>query len=453
MVDISAQTFVQLYSKLAATFSVRDAVGDDSPSMLSVMIPGLYINQHLDVNDPQTQYYISNALSPTLECSWILREGVGTVTDIYKSILDGKETPLVSLTPGQKQELDEAMAYLFLPDDEPTPAYEAYQTYELKYLEALDAYEQAWSTEQNGGANVPPNIIAELELASTEWTELGHKGDVERALRIVSEYEALEPALYWARLADLYRRWTRVAGTDSEFQLIHSLPPYEQWFSEFGWTDFHFDDKDFANQQRSGAVGTESGCSCGCPTANPPPGFLASASGDFRRDARRIEGEPLRFVLACRLRRVEIIRPWMNTDLFFSRAWRWSPASVSYGNMVSTGGDLAGSVVPTGRMPVLPQTAVLARDVKIEWQDDGTLFRELAAQAAAGDELAFGPFRLTGAAFDSGHIDMPDPQLFGFLSVILPKCPNPDPNLQWPEWQIMPSMFPRISPLTTTKTS
>src|SRR6266404_2102185 len=98
MADLSAQIFVQLYSKLAATFSVKDTIGQDGQSILSLMIPGLYIDQHLDIQLPETQYYIANALSPTIECSWILRERIGTITDIYTAILNGKETPLVSLT-------------------------------------------------------------------------------------------------------------------------------------------------------------------------------------------------------------------------------------------------------------------------------------------------------------------------------------------------------------------
>lgn len=434
MADIPAQLFVQLYSKLSAALSVSGIVGQDPSSILSLQIPGLYIRPHLDINDPATEYYVANALNSTLACSWTVSPKAGTVSDVYKSILDGKETPLVKLTPEQLKELDEAYNYLFQSGGEPTEAYRDYSDYQLAYLRALDNYEAAAATHQNGGPPIPHELAKKVEVAKNEWRKLGHQLEVDRAIATIAKYESYEPLMFWARLKERYAQYTRVAWVNNEFQFVTSNPPYELWFQEFGWSDFRFDEKDFDNQDRSGGVGIGDGTLCCCEETRPlipiPSGalFYSDELGE-----KPIEAEYSDFLLTCRLRRIEIIRPWMDTNVFYSRAWRWSPASVSYGVRVSTGGDIAGRIVPTGAMPVLPTTALLARDVEIYWNDNGLTVNEIANHLGKGHAMRFGPFRLSRARIgDEHHISAPDPQLIGFISTILPKCPNPDPTLPWP---------------------
>jgi hypothetical protein len=136
--------------------------------------------------------------------------------------------------------------------------------------------------------------------------------------------------------------------------------------------------------------------------------------------------------------------------VLFSRAWRWSSASVAYGTVISTGGDIAGALTPTGVMPLLPSTTVLARDVEIEWQDDDDAVNSLSQHLELGHEVALGPFRLTRATIaPDGHISVPDPQLIGYISTLIPRCPNPDPTLRWPlhaEEHLHPATFPSIHP-------
>jgi hypothetical protein len=441
--DLAAQLRVQLYSKLAAALSLAGTPRRDTQSLLSILIPGLYVRPHMDPNDPATQYLISNALNPTLASSWLYQPGAATVTDVYRSILDGKEVPLVELDKRQREQLDAARAYLLLPDGQPTETYRRYLEYELDYLTAQDDYEAALATEHNGGPKVPEQVITARDRAARKWEHDGHRADVERALRTIEALEGLEPHVLWSRLSERFREYTRRYAIDSEYQLVEANPPYQQWFQEFGWSDFRFDNQDFDNQRRAGGAGMQQGCCTECrrpPVPSPPavPEVVHLATPAF--------------LLTCRVRRIQIIRPWLDTTVLFSRAWRWSTASVAYGTLVSTGGDIAGALTPTGVMPLLPTTAILARDVEIDWQDaDGTAAATAACQhLALGRELALGPFRLTKATIDDGgHISMPDPQLIAYISVLIPRCPNPDPTLPWPlhaERLPEPGTFPSIPP-------
>ena len=410
--DFDAEVFAQLYSKLAATFSASQTVGARTESLLSPMIPGLYIKENLDPNDPYTQYLVSNLLNMTLACSWVVNPGAATVTDVYQAILNGKETPLTHLTGKQREELDAARALVFQPDGEPTELYARYLDLNLCYLSALDAFEQALATEYNGGPPVPAAVRVALEEAATRWREDGHEYEVDLAFATIDQYDALDPALFWYRLAGRFEAWTRYYGDGSRYQHITSLPPYHEWFTDYGWTYFTFDEKDFTNQTRSGGTGLEASCCCPCSTP--------------QRDQPARTGTPTRFRLTCEVRRVEIIRPWLDPLVLHSTAWRWSPASAAYGTQISTGGDLPGSVIPTGAMPVLPTTALLTRRLYLSWEDG-------ASPVADGPERRFGPFGLAGADIGEHHISMPDPQLIGFLSEVLPRCPNPDARLPWPD--------------------
>jgi hypothetical protein len=416
--DPVAQLRVQLYSKLAAALSVAGTTAQPARSMLSLLFPGYFVQPNLDPKDRRTQYIIANAFNLTLACSWVAEPGAATISDVYKGILDGKQAPIIHLTPPQQQELERAQRYLFGADGQPTAAYQDYQRYQLAYLQALDTYEAALATERNGGARVPPDVRRALTAAEQGWRTEGHRRDVELALAAIAEYEALEPLLYWSSLAKRYREWTYRVDLDSEFQFVSTNPPYERWFDEFGWSEFAFDQSDFDRQPRSGGAGLRP-TTCCCHSGPPGPG----------------PGDPgiTMVKLTCKLRRIEIVRPWLDANVFHSRAWRWQLGSVGFGSVISTGGDIAGAVAPTGVMPVLPMTAIMARDLVLVWRD-----RQAAADVRArlneGTMSALGPFRLadSGQAGDEHRLEVPDPQIIGFLSPLIPRCPNPDPVLPWP---------------------
>jgi hypothetical protein len=435
MSDLPSEFLVQFYSKLATGLSVPGVVGKNPGALLSLQIPGVYVAPHLDISLPQTQYYVANALNPALVCDWLLTRKTGTISDVYKSILDGKEMPLPSLKPEQKAELDKAQVYLFDAFGNPTAAYKNYLSLQLSCFEAFDNYEIACETEKNGGTPVPQEIKDQLTKASEAWEKEGNKNDVEGKIATIAHYEALEPAIFWHKLAERYAHYTRQYDTNT-FQEVTADPPYERWLEEFGWSGFTFDNKDFNNQRLAGSAGM-GGLKCCCCCCQEMEHNCNSGKDAFNGKSL-LEGlgkESLSFATfcaTCKLKRVEIIRPWMNANVFYSRAWRWSNASVSYGVTISTGGDIAGRVAPTGVLPILPVTMLLSKELDIYWQDAKTR-NFLVERLREKQNLHLGPFRLSRAKFsDDGHISIPDPQIIGFISDILPQCPNPDSTLPWP---------------------
>lgn len=440
--DKAAQLHLQLYNKLATALSLRGVVGQDSKSLLSLQVPGLDIRPGMDPKDPRTQYYVSNALDRTLLCSWEVVQGSATITDVYKAILDGKETPVVSLSPEQRAQLDRAELLLTHADGQPTEKYIAYEARQLAYLTALDDYEAAAATYENGGPPVPKTLLLKLLAAEKAWANEGFKREVESAMAVIEALEGLEPAHLWRKLATRFRDYTRELdpAMGSQFQYVTSNPPYEQWFDSNGWSDFRFDPTDFENQKGTGGGGLNGAgcCCCGCHGTNDAlasrarsSAFLASRPAEGGPDDP-LPFSPTAFKLTARLRRIDIIRPWLDANIFYSRAWRWSEASVAYGVVVSTGGDVAGRLPPTGVMPVLPTTAILAADIAIAWDDGDVTLDQVRRRLSQGHEVRIGPFRLTELPAEHHEITIPGPQLIGFVSQLIPKCPNPDPLLTWP---------------------
>jgi hypothetical protein len=474
--------FVQLYSKMAQTLALSGVVGQSPSALLSIQIPGVVVKPGLDPNDPETEYYVSNFLNLTLECNYVATAKAASVSDVYKLILDGKELPLIDLSPAEKKMLAEARAYLFDATGEPTPQYTAYIDYGQRYYAAQDALEAAQASHDNGGPKVSASIKEAFAKASENWLDKGHKEDVDRSLAVIEQLEGKDPFPYWQALAKKFKLHTRTLDNGSEYQRVTSLPPYEQWFDMDLWTPFSFDANDYRNQRRSGGTGMKGdGCCCCSPkpsfessgehgriamAAQPRAGFgpgfglnrpqprpdaslILSAFGEGTAVVDTYAPEPARdgfsedeLKLECSFKRINIVRPWMDANVFYSRFWRWSQQSIGWGIILSTGGTVAGNQPASGVIPVLPMAALLAKDIKVT-----TASARVAGWAEghlkAGRSVRYGPFLLEDVAPAPEGLMMASgapatarlsgaPQIFGYISTIFPESPNPDLTIVWP---------------------
>jgi hypothetical protein len=460
--DAKDAEFIQLYSKLARTLGVFGVVGQSPSALLSVHVPGIVIPTSLDPNDPETEYYLSNLLNAALECNYVVTPKAGTVSDVYKLILDGKETPLIDLTERQKMELREAERYLIEPGERFTPAYEAYIACAEVFFAAQDTLLSDEATYKNGGPEVPPAVRQRYEDALSNWRENGNKETVENALAIIRQLQARDPYIYWQALADRFRRHTEHLRNGSEFQRIDSLPRFKEWFRDEAWAPFVFDERDYHHQDRSGGTGMHGQCRCCCcEKVVESAEDLASAirlqvSNAAWKDHRSMlvamgpELAPIErrqgvvageMTLSCFIKRVTIVRKWMDTAVFYSRFWKWSPQSIGRGIVISTGGSVMGNKIATGVLPVLPTTAIIAKDIEVSIRSEDAL-KWLQQKIEMDHTIRFGPFLLNavhaayredgfGKVIQVGSA-VGAPQLLGFISTIFDKCPNPDPLVPWP---------------------
>ncbi len=465
MQDTADAEFVQFYSKMARMLGVSGVVGESPSALLSVQLPGIVVPVDLDPDDPETLYFVSNLLNAALECNYIVTPKAGLISDVYKLILDGKETPLVELTPKQREDLDAARAYVFEPgsDYTPTPAYAAYMRYEEVFYAAQDAYQSSLATHENGGPDVSPEVLQRYQDAKTDWHEKGNYDQVNNAFATIVQLEGRDPYVYWEALADRYSRSTERLKNSSEFQIVDSLPRYKEWFKDELWSPFVFEERDYKRQRRSGGTGMhgQSRCCC-CRSQRTPDGDAPLVESGTAGEAWRDHGVALaasagwhgpvrpgpsvsvaagQIILNCSIKRIAIVRPWMDVAVFHSRMWKWSPQSIGRGIEISTGGSVMGNKVATGVLPVLPASALLAKDIEIATTSEQA-FGWIRSELEEGHHVRYGPFVITAIHRPARRqmlgevpvvgVALGAPQLFGYISTIFGKCPNPDPLLPWP---------------------
>ncbi|HUY46694.1 MAG TPA: hypothetical protein VMV92_13320 [Streptosporangiaceae bacterium] len=464
MADWNAELFVKLYSKMSLALGVTPVPENADPemkeilegpvprpsgimftgpdeataprqqdSLLAIYNPGQYLPASLDpeknLND---RYSLSVLLDVIPQFSWAFKPAAATVSLTYRSVLDYKETPLTSLTPEQKKKVEDAEKVI-------AADFQGYRTYQDAYWVALDAYQAALATYLNDGPPVPPSLKRKVDAALTEWKALGHKSRVESAVAVLSAYEALEPEQFWYKLTQRYDSATQMKPDGSEFQPVGISPPYKVWFQDAGWTSFSFSQKDMDNQENSQAIGV----------AGSLDGtfgiFRVSGSGEYKQDAKYVKIDQTELDFSGKLLRVSLDRSWMNPLIFGSRAWRWSKSSPVFGVDLSTGADIAGGVAPTGEMTALPTAAILCKDLSIKGSFDNTVVDQFRREINAEASVGIGPFTVSGrfamtdekktvkGSIATNGIEAKDVQVIALVCQLVPKCPNPDNTLPWPQ--------------------
>lgn len=460
MSDWNAELFVKLYSKMALALGVTPSptpqtdqemleifegeiplrpsrvlasgAKQETQYLLAIYNPGQYIPSQMDpesnVND---RYALSVLFDVVPQFSWVFKPAATTISNSYRSILDYKEAPLTNLTPEQKKKLEEAENYYTKYEDE-------YNTYMNKYFEALDAYDSAYATQRNGGPTVPRSIKEKVKSAYNQWVA-HHKEGVESAIGVIAAYEALEPTAFWYKLLERFKTGTQSTNLESDFQVVGFSPPYKSWFQDAGWTSFIFDQKDMDNQSNSDAIGV----------AGQLDGqfgiFKISGSGDYSEDSSYQKMDQTKLSFSCQLMRVSLDRNWMNPLVLSSTAWRWAKGTPTYGMQFSTGADIQGDIVPSGTMTVIPTAAILSRNLIVQGEFDNTIVQELNRKISANASVGIGPFSIAGR-FNMEHhegsekgsiamnrIEAKDVQIVALICEVLPKSPNPDNSLPWPQ--------------------
>lgn len=461
--DFNAKLFTKLYSKIALALGVtsqngapnageidkelveifegrtprRVALtypGQNPEYLLAIYNPGQYIPSTMDPEKSvDDRYSLSVLLDVVPQFSWVFKQAAGTVSNNYRSILEYKEPPLVSLDPETKKKLDENIAIY-------DKYIDSYDEYLEKYLVAFDNYEAAKATWNNDPSKpVPTSLKMKLRKAEDDWIARGHKEAVESAVAVIATYEAMEPAAFWRKLEDRYRSGTQESSMSSEFQLVSYAPAYKDWFKDAGWTNFTFSQKDMDNQSRSETIGVAGNLDMTYGI------FRIAGDGSYDKDTQYVKMDETELDFSCKLMRVSLDRRWMNPLLFWSRAWRWAPASPLYGTQFSSGGDIAGAQPPSGPMTVIPTAVILSKSLKIVGKFDNTITEKMNSEIRANASVGIGPFSIAGQFAMKDHseshrgtiaangIEAPDVQIIALICEVLPKCPNPDNTLPWPQ--------------------
>lgn len=136
---------------------------------------------------------------------------------------------------------------------------------------------------------------------------------------------------------------------------------------------------------------------------------------------------------------VPIIRPWFDPGFFSMKGWTLDQLwDLKFpGKKVSDGAE-----VPAGRLVAYPITALFVRNIKMTFEENASQSEYVKKTIAAGGSAGWGPFKVGGkysrgsetkdfkSEWSGGKVNVPGMQLIGFVNNLVPKSPDPNPNIK-----------------------
>jgi hypothetical protein len=191
---------------------------------------------------------------------------------------------------------------------EPSTAYTRYFEFAEKVAEAKDKYNAARGHED-------PSIVAkykeELDHLEGEWLTAGRKKQIEQAMSQYQELAAKPPQTIWSRLEANYSASLQTVGTGRLPKTLLN-PQVTKWSDAAGWERVNI------------------------PTHN---GGSASV----------------------RIKRIQVLRPWMDERVFGELSWSWiRSAPLGQNHIVSDGRGLATMMTESKTIGLMPRQLVIA---------------------------------------------------------------------------------------------
>jgi hypothetical protein len=272
-----------------------------------------------------------------------------------------------------------------------------------------------------------------VEAAEMAWVSQGYKNEYETINAYINQVTQKSMVLY---KEDLLRKFNNglltstQEGTAGDFHYTTLVPG--NFATSPGWTKFTFAENDFAthSKQKTSAWGASSGVNLGFVS------FGAKASRSKVTSAS--DQKASNFFAELQFTQVPIVRPWFDPGFFSMRGWTLDKLwNLNFDKTVSDGAEK-----PTGRLVAYPITALFVRDVKFSFSEVESHARYANTQLKAGGSVGWGPFSLGGSYShgsvesssgyhgENGRVEIKGLQLIGFINNLIPKSPNPNPEIK-----------------------
>jgi hypothetical protein len=436
----------------------RNSVVSTEPPYISFCSPGIALDS-LNFGNLLTPDEVNNCSDfsqlinsiPTPGALWAPTSS--KIWEIYELAITDITLPASNLSEQEKATLARAEAFLreevsvtdpftMETKDEvrPTAAYQAYENLFTAYASTVKSYNNARitaisdPTPQNvsNWVNNGPLMEQEVRNAYSRWGSLGYRDYVTRANGIISALMARGPYAYYEKLRANFTNAVKKDFRGTSFYPTFAYPAriMEPAFQQ-GWSNFTFTEAETHQYSSSTSVSFGGGGSVSFG--------LWSFGGSAQYSSTRTYSscDTRNMSVSVDLVQVPLLRPWMTSWIFSSRGWKG-------GTMIGGDGSICnGATPPAGKMPVIPTSMILARNLKINLDMTSEENRTFSSSLSTSASVGWGPFSVRGnysrttntASHDytsSGSgIICPGTQIIGLVGEVLPRCPNHDPNLTW----------------------
>ncbi|QXQ07185.1 hypothetical protein KX816_03820 [Sphingosinicellaceae bacterium] len=316
--------------------------------------------------------------------------------------------------------------------------------YNARRIDALTATDSRAIHDWAINANIYRNKV---RAAMDDWVSNGYKDDYEKIAAYIEQVSRRDMSLLKQQyVEDLEhaRLTSPVSGSDFFFT---SLVP-GSFATSTGWTRFGFSAGDFSSQSSSDYQWSKSSGGGGGGFL----GFGVHASHSVSDSHSEYHGtvDSSQTSMSFEIAQIPIARPWLRTAFLTSHGWRFDA-----NNVLTKSDHLSdGASPPNGKMPAYPTTAIFIRKLSLSFGNSHG-FSDYATTAhsqatSAGAAMAFGPFFVGGSGshksgsgstsrdygfkFENNTMSVDGMQLIGFKCHVMPKSPDPDPQIPAANW-------------------
>jgi hypothetical protein len=382
-----------------------------------------------------------------------------TISSVYRDILKYSRVVNLELSDKEKEKLQKFRNLLTVTKEvediitgekkivtEPGPLTLAYTAKMNDYIDAADEYMNLLIDAQSASGSDPEAIrrVAaftnkskflrkKMEAAELAWVSQGYKNEYETINAYIDQVTQKNMVLY---KQDLLRKFNNALltstqeGTAGDFYYTTLLPG--NFATSPGWTQFNFYEGDFESHYNKNTSQWSAGG--GVHFGLFSIGARASGSKvEIASDQKATD-----FRASLEFTQIPICRSYFDPGLFPMRGWTLDKLwDLNFDKKVSDGGEQ-----PVGRLVAYPITALFVRNVRFTLAEWDSRSRYVQQQIQGGGAVGYGPFFIGGsyahgsvtrdAQFHTagGSIVIPGMQLIGFINNLVPKCPNPNPEIK-----------------------
>lgn len=369
----------------------------------------------------------------------------------YKRVLSETIRPVVTLNNNEKKRLASAQEMLTrmvdavdlttgatkkVPAD--TPLYEAYQERMGDYLAALTTY-RSLQADYLGRPNDPAaqsewftkaGILRQKVQQKYDRWLAGGKTQIEEAIATIAEL-GRGTGERWQRMKEVVRLAEQTTPEGTPY-LFTKFFPSKFWDEAHAtsWTKFSMGREEVhtVNETSSTSFGGGGGFNLGL--------WSVGGSASYAEQKSRFKSDGLISKVEVELVRIPIRRSWWDATIFWDRGWKFDPQISSL--VLSDG-----KIPPNGELPAYPTAMIVAKNLKLGIDMTSEENTHVATQFSASASVGWGPFSVRGNysrntdrkthdfTRTAAGIECAGMQVIGFVCEMLPKSPDPDPNLNW----------------------
>lgn len=303
-----------------------------------------------------------------------------------------------------------------------------YNTHRVNALAAKDpAAVHFWSMNA-------PILRNKVIAAKNDWITNGFKEEYDQIAAFIAQVEGRSMLTLKEQYKDDMEK-ARLTGPASGSDFYYtSLIPGGFADSDNGWTEFTFSSSDYSSNYAfdSKKGGGGGGLALGI--------FNIGGGGSYEKTKSNLKIDTSQFKLRFMICQVPICRPWFNMNFLLSKYWRFDVNNPEFkDNMVSDG-----ETPPDGMIPAVSTTAIFIKDLTLHFGEAHTAVASEMEKAGGGGFVSWGPFHAGGKYESSSQkrdfdrqtegqgIRVQGMQLIGFKCHLLPKSPDPKPDVK--EW-------------------